>query len=115
MPSTLSHLECSRCHKELPFDALQNLCECGGPLLARYNLQKAKQTFTPDVIRTRAATMWRYREVLPGERRVSLGEGMTPLLNARRLGERLGLQALHVKDEGLNPTGSFKARGLSAA
>lgn len=115
MPSTLSHLQCCRCGKELPFDKLQNLCECGGPLLARYDLQKAKQTFTPEVIRTRAATMWRYRELLPGERRVSLGEGMTPLLHAKRLGERLGLQGLHVKDEGLNPTGSFKARGLSAA
>jgi threonine synthase len=115
MPSTLSHLQCSRCGKELPFDKLQNLCECGGPLLARYDLQKTRQTFTPEVIRTRAATMWRYREVLPGERRISLGEGMTPLVHAKRLGELVGLKSLFVKDEGLNPTGSFKARGLSAA
>ena len=115
MPSALTHLECSRCKKEYPFDKLINLCECGGPLLARYDLPAAKKTFTPEVIRTRAATMWRYRELLPGERRVSLGEGMTPLIHAKRLGERIGLTALYVKDEGLNPTGSFKARGLAAA
>ena len=115
MPSTLTRLECSRCKKTLPFDCLQNLCECGAPLLARYDLQEAKKTFLPDVIRTRSATMWRYRELLPGARRVSLGEGMTPLVHARRLGEHMGLAALYIKDEGLNPTGSFKARGLSAA
>jgi threonine synthase len=115
MPSTLTHLECSRCKKQHPFDKLINLCECGGPLLARYDLTAAKKTFAPEIIRTRAATMWRYRELLPGERRVSLGEGMTPLVHAKRLGERMGLKALYVKDEGLNPTGSFKARGLSAA
>jgi threonine synthase len=115
MPSALTYLECSRCKKQHPFDQLINLCDCGGPLLARYDLAAAKKTFTPEIIRTRAATMWRYRELLPGERRVSLGEGMTPLVHAKRLGERMGLKALYVKDEGLNPTGSFKARGLSAA
>ncbi len=116
MPTTLAHLECSRCEKTHPHDRLQNLCgACGKPLLARYDLQAAARTLTREALAARPATMWRYAEVLPGGAPVSLGEGMTPLLRARRLGERLGLKNLYVKDEGLNPTGSFKARGLSAA
>ena len=70
---------------------------------------------TRTALAARPATMWRYAELLPGDAPVSLGEGMTPLLPARRLGQRLGMKNLYVKDEGLNPTGSFKARGLSAA
>lgn len=115
MLSTLTHLECSRCGAHHPADRLQNLCTCGGPLLARYDLKKAAKTLTEETLRSRPANMWRYAELLPGGEPVTLGEGMTPLLHARRLGERLGLSALCVKDEGLNPTGSFKARGLSAA
>ena len=115
MRSWMTHLECSRCHKEYSFDKPQSLCGCGGPLLARYDLKTAARTLTLENLRTREATMWRYREVLPGKRHVSLGEGMTPLLHAQRLGERMGFEFLYVKDEGLNPTGSFKARGLSAA
>ncbi len=113
--SLLLHLECSRCANTHPWDQLQNLCPCGGPLLARYDLQRAAQTLTREALGARPATMWRYAEVLPADDPVSLGEGMTPLIHARRLGQRLGLQNLYVKDEGLNPTGSFKARGLSAA
>ncbi len=116
MPTTLRHLECSRCEKRHPHNRLQNLCEaCGKPLLARYDLTAAAKTLTRDVLAVRPATMWRYAEVLPGNAPVSLGEGMTPLVHAQRLGERLGLGSLYIKDEGLNPTGSFKARGLSAA
>lgn len=115
MATALTHLECSRCRKTVPHDRLQNLCECGGPLLARYELQKAAKTLTRDALRGRAANMWRYQEVLPAGDPISLGEGMTPLIHARRLGARLGLKQLFIKDEGLNPTGSFKARGLSAA
>jgi threonine synthase len=113
--TTLTHLECSRCYKTLPHDKLRNLCECGGPLLARYDLKTAAQTLTREALRSRPSTIWRYTEVLPGRDAVSLGEGTTPLIPARRLGQRLGLTALYVKDEGLNPTGSFKARGMSVA
>jgi threonine synthase len=113
--TTITHLECSKCRKTHTHEKLQNLCDCGGPLLARYDLKKATQTLTREALRSRPATMWRYAEVLPAREPVSLGEGMTPLLAAQRLGQQIGLQALYVKDEGLNPTGSFKARGMSAA
>ncbi len=113
--SALTHLECSACGKKFSHQALQNLCTCGKPLLARYDLKQAARTLTREALANRVRTMWRYAEVLPGNPAVSLGEGMTPLIAARRLGQRLGLTNLFVKDEGLNPTGSFKARGLSAA
>src|SRR5580698_592513 len=115
LPTTITHLECSKCGEKHSHGKLQNLCGCGGPLLARYNLAKAARTLTREALKSRPANMWRYAEVLPAREAVSLGEGMTPVIHARRLGARLGLDALYVKDEGLNPTGSFKARGLSAA
>jgi threonine synthase len=128
--STLTHLECSACKKTLPHTKLQNLCpDCGKPLLARYDLAKAAKTLTPalagardahgasrpDGMAGRPLSIWRYAEVLPGDEPVTLGEGMTPILYADRLGAKLGLHKLYIKDEGLNPTGSFKARGLSVA
>jgi threonine synthase len=113
--TTITHLECSKCSKTHSHEKLQNLCDCGGPLQARYDLKKAARTLTREVLRSRAATMWRYEEILPAREPVSLGEGMTPLVATKRLGQQIGLQALYVKDEGLNPTGSFKARGMSAA
>ena len=117
MPSTITHLECSRtnCGKTYPHDRLQNLCTCGGPLLGRYDLKAAVKTLTRVALASRVASMWRYEEILPGGEPVTLGEGMTPLVHARRMGERVGLPCLYIKDEGLNPTGSFKARGLAAA
>jgi threonine synthase len=118
MPSAITHLQCSRttCAKVLPHASLQNLCPaCKSPLLARYDLSAAKQTLSLPALRTRTNTMWRYEEVLPAGPPVTLGEGMTPLIHAGRLGERIGLGNFHIKDEGLNPTASFKARGLSAA
>jgi threonine synthase len=115
MPTTITHLECSRCGKHHAHDRLQNLCDCGMPLVARYDLAAAKKTLTAENLARRAATMWRYEEVLPGGAPVTLGEGMTPLVRCDRLSKRLGLTNLCIKDEGLNPTGSFKARGLSAA
>jgi threonine synthase len=118
MPSTITHLQCSRdaCGTVLAHTSLQNLCPaCKSPLLARYDLSVAKRTLTLDALRTRTHSMWRYEEVLPGASPVTLGEGMTPLIHARRLGEQTGLHHLYIKDEGLNPTASFKARGLSAA
>ncbi len=116
--STLSHLECSRpgCGRTLDYAQAPNLCPaCRAPLLARYDLAAAARSLGLEALLHRENTMWRYTEVLPHAVPVSLGEGRTPLLHALRYGERLGLARLFVKDEGLNPTGSFKARGLSAA
>ena len=115
LQTTITHLECSRCKKTYPHTQLKNLCDCGGPLLARYDLKAAKKTLTREALRSRPTTMWRYEEVLPSREPVTLGEGMTPVLHAKRLGASMGLSNLYIKDEGLNPTGSFKARGLSAA
>ena len=118
MPSTLTHLECSRpnCGHVLDFSSPHNLCPiCHSPLFARYDLATARQTLTRSALAARPNSMWRYEEVLPATTPVTLGEGMTPLLPARRLGERVGLDRLYIKEEGQNPTASFKARGLSAA
>jgi threonine synthase len=117
MPSAITHVECAKpaCGKKYAHTELQSLCACGGPLLARYDLEAAAKSMRPGILMERDSTMWRYEEVLPAGPYVSLGEGMTPLVEARRLGARLGIPHLFIKDEGLNPTGSFKARGLSAA
>lgn len=118
--SYFTHLECSVPCGAGPFgpQERQFLCPgCGMPLLARYDLEAAK-AWSRDSLIGREATMWRYREMmplLPGDVPVTLGEGMTPLVHTKRLGARLGLSQLYVKDESLNPTNSFKARGLSAA
>ncbi len=118
MSSSLSHLECSRpaCGTTVGAAEPRNLCPaCRAPLLARYDLDRARATLSLEALTARTRSMWRYEEVLPGGPPVTLGEGLTPLLHARRLGAHMGLERLFVKDEGLNPTGSFKARGLSAA
>src|ERR1700719_712209 len=108
-------LECSQCGKKYDAATEQHLCTCGKPLLARYDLKRAAKTLTLKDLSARPRTLWRYREVLPDGDPVTLGEGMTPLVHAVRLGASMGLQRLFVKDEGLNPTGSFKARGMTAA
>jgi len=117
--SFLSHLECGWCGERLDADRLWNLCpKCGKPLLARYDLDAARAAVKPAAIAGREPTMWRYRELLPVRDdafKLSLGEGFTPILRAVRLEHEAGHGPLYVKDEGLNPTGSFKARGLSAA
>jgi threonine synthase len=95
-----------------------NLCECGGPLFARYDLEAAAKDMRPGHLALREPTLWRYREVLPVEDpddRISIGEGFTPLLAAPRLSSLLGLPRVFIKEEGANPTGSFKARGLAVA
>src|SRR5688572_16685252 len=117
--SYFTHLECSVPCGAGPYDPRQeqHLCTCGAPLLARYDLDAAK-AWSRESLAAREPNMWRYRELMPlfdGESPLTLGEGWTPLLHAHRLGERLGLERLFVKDESLNPTNSFKARGLSAA
>jgi threonine synthase len=108
-------LECSECGKKYDAETEQHLCTCGKPLLVRYDLKTAAHTLTLENLSKRAPTLWRYREVLPPGEPVTLGEGMTPLVPAKRLGASMGLHRLFVKDEGLNPTGSFKARGMTAA
>lgn len=119
MFSYLSHLECSWCHAHYPADRLYNVCPaCGRPLLARYDMEAAKAGFRPEMLAGRPATLWRYAEMLPVKDpayRITLGEGFTPLLRLERLGAALGLSQLYAKDEGLNPTASFKARGLCLA
>ncbi|HLJ16293.1 MAG TPA: threonine synthase [Bryobacteraceae bacterium] len=116
--TTVTHLECSVCGKQRDQGKAHNLCECGGPLLVRYDLNKARQSWNRDSIANGPCTMWRYAPVLPVSKPAaitSLGEGLTPLVETRRLGQRIGADGLWVKDEGVNPTGSFKARGLSCA
>jgi threonine synthase len=114
----LQYLICPRCSTRLTGGMVHTLCRCGSPLLVEYDLDRARQNFARSSINGRSATMWRYAELLPVQNDsniVSLGEGFTPLIAARRLGEALGLPHLYIKDESTNPTGSFKARGLSAA
>ena len=118
--SYFSHLECSSGCGAGPFDPREAhfLCpSCKLPMLARYDLDAAR-AWTKESLADRAPNMWRYRELMPllaGDEPVTLGEGFTPLIHARRLGSTLGLDRLMIKDESLNPTNSFKARGLSAA
>jgi len=112
----VSHLECSRCAKQFEAGRLYNLCECDSPLMVRYKLDRS--TMLRSAVAARPQNLWRYREVLPVRDEasiVSLGEGFTPLLHARRLGRQLGVPGLYLKDEGANPTGSFKARGQAVA
>jgi threonine synthase len=115
----VTHLECAACGKRHEARRLQNLCtECGKPLLVRYDLERAGRALRRESLSGRRSDLWRYREVLPVEHEeniVSLGEGWTPLLRAARLGERLNLRELFIKDESQNPTQSFKARGMAAA
>ncbi|WP_375767923.1 threonine synthase [Archangium gephyra] len=114
--SFLSHLECSRCRKTHDADRVQNLCDCGGPLLVRYDLKAVARAVRPADLAGRVSSLWRYREVLPvrdDKNIVTLGEGMTPLFPLPRLGAEIGLPDLWLKDEGLNPTASFKARGAA--
>src|SRR5215831_10530580 len=112
-----TQLECSICASRYPADTINNLCTCGGPLLVRYDLDTIRTRWLRRDVPNGPATMWRYAPVLPPSSSaiVSLGEGWTPLLHARRLGSRIGAESLWVKDEGLNPTASFKARGLACA
>lgn len=115
----LSRLECGLCGRELEADRLWNLCpSCSKPLLVRYDLERARHSLDPEALSGRADNIWRYRELLPvcdPHFALCLGEGYTPLVHAARLGEVVGFERLFIKDEGLNPTGSFKARGLAVA
>lgn len=115
----VTHLECGACGLRHEAQRLHNLCtQCGKPLLVRYDMAAAARSLTKDALKGRQPDLWRYREVLPvktDDNIVSLGEGFTPLLHASRLGSQIGLNQLYIKDEGQNPTQSFKARGMTAA
>ena len=117
--SLFNHLECSVPCGAAALDphGRHHLCSCGAPLLARYDLDRARG-WSRDTLPGREPNMWRYRELMPlfdGEEPVTLGEVFTPLVHATSLGATLGLSRLYIKDESLNPTNSFKARGQSAA
>lgn len=114
----VTYLYCSACSQRYVPNQLYNLCQCGKPLLVHYDLEQAQKTLTKAALGDRPPTLWRYAEVLPLENwqnRVTLGEGMTPLLKADHLGQQLGLSQLYIKDESQNPTASFKARGMTTA
>src|SRR5580765_6039500 len=115
----VKNLECSFCHREYEARRLHNVCtDCGKPLLVRYDLERISKFMTRQSLFARRSDLWRYRELLPVRREdniVTLGEGWTPLAHLRNLGAALGLTELYVKDESLNPTQSFKARGMSVA
>ncbi|HEY3210981.1 MAG TPA: threonine synthase [Actinomycetota bacterium] len=114
--SLVTHLTCPKCGRNLDHRIRQTVCSCGSPLLVEYDLDALGQRADKQVIAARPPTMWRYSEFLPVAKPdlvVSLGEGLTPLIPVGVIGRRVGLPRLMVKDEGLNPTGTFKARGAS--
>jgi threonine synthase len=114
--SALTHLECSRCGTRYDAHQVQGTCSCGSPLLARYDTALVRDQVRREDVAGRPPDLWRYHELLPvseAGRVVSLGEGMTPLLAMPRLGRALGVPRLWMKDEGLTPTGTFKARGAA--
>ncbi len=119
MYSYLTHLECTNCGETYPTDQLITTCPaCGKVLYARYNLAAAAKEMTKEALVTRPWNLWRYHEIMPVQEPINaltLGEGGTAILDAPRLGSAYGFDQLKVKDEGRNPTGSFKSRGLSAA
>lgn len=114
--SYLDHLECSRCAKTWEADYIRQLCDCGGPLLARYDLDAARSGWSREQLARREPSLWRYHELLPVREAanvITLGEGMTPLLPLATLGQEIGIPRLLLKDEGVIPTGTFKARGAT--
>ena len=114
--SYLDHLECSWCGSRHDAAAVQSVCDCGAPLLARYDLAALAEAWRPASLASRPASLWRYHELLPVSSEagvVSLGEMITPILSLPRLGPAMGLERLYLKDEGLLPTGTFKSRGAA--
>src|SRR5579872_6503849 len=108
--ASVVNLECTKCGAQYSAATPQTICpKDGGVLYARYDLATLRSTFTKESLKGRVASMWRYAEVLPDDPPVTLGEGFTPMLPSREFSH------VFIKDEGLNPTASFKARGMSAA
>ena len=121
LPSTtaITHLECFQCGQHYSCNEQVNTCKvCGGPLSVSYNLDNIAHSDLRNELKTRSADMWRYHEILPPvvlKNRITLGEGFTPLLPVKRIGKRVNIKRLWIKEESQNPTGSFKARGMSMA
>ncbi len=117
--SYINHLECTICGNEFPYDGLATVSDCCGKVLfVRYDLSRLRRDVDRSVFDGRASNMWRYNELLPvsaPESVITLGEGGTPLLDATTLAGQVGIRRLLIKEEGLNPTGTFKARGIAAA
>ncbi len=115
----LSHLECTRCGKEFDYHAAHSVCgNCAGVLFARYRLDDVAKRLSIGDLQSRVHSMWRYRELLPidiDSNVVTLGEGFTPILHLKKAGTSAGLRRLYMKDDGLIPTGTFKARGMASA
>jgi threonine synthase len=114
--SYVSHLYCPKCKQTYGTNEKHQLCECGSPLLVAYKLDALREDLTPEIIANREPNIWRYHELLPvesSEHIVSLGEGMTPLVPMPRLGKDMDIEQLYMKDEGIIPTGTFKARGAA--
>ncbi len=116
--TTLTHLECASCGQRHEAATRQGRCGCGGALLARYDLELARASWSREWVRNAPSNLWRYAPVLPVRRAesiVTLGEGMTPLLRLPRLGRELGFARLWLKQEGVNPSGGWKARRMACA
>lgn len=115
--SYISHLYCPKCHETYDHQAINNLCKCGAPLLVQYDLEALKKDgYRPEQLKGREPSLWRYHELLPvtdPANVVTVGEGMTPLIPMPTLGKQMGIDNLYMKDEGIIPTGSFKARGAA--
>jgi threonine synthase len=114
--SYVDHLKCSKCNSKYDRNTIQQLCTCGAPLLVEYDLERLRKNFNPSQLVGRSNDLWRYHELLPVEKeenKVTLGEGMTPLLKMEQIGKKMGISNLYMKDEGIIPTGSFKARGAA--
>ena len=111
-----SHLECPKCSAHYETEQPHQLCVCGSPLLVKYDMEKVAANMSKALVASRPPDLWRYRELLPVVREeniVTMGEGMTPLLHLQRLGQQVGMPNLYMKDEGIIPSGSFKARGAA--
>ena len=109
-------LYCPKCGKKYDKNQVWHLCECGSPLLAEYDLEEAAKHLNRDTFAGRKPDLWRYKELLPVENEeniVSLGEGFTPVISIPTVGKEIGIDHLYLKDEGIIPTGTFKARGAA--
>ncbi|SKA98368.1 threonine synthase [Sporosarcina newyorkensis] len=114
--SYISHLHCPKCQKRFSAGGKHQLCECGSPLLVNYDLKEIGKVLKPKDLLTRNTDLWRYHELLPVQNKenvVTLGEGMTPLLPMKQIGADMDISNLLMKDEGIIPTGTFKARGAA--
>lgn len=114
--SYVTHLECAKCARKYESEQINQLCECGGPLLVKYDLDAIKQNLKKEDLVHREPSLWRYWELLPVKDKknmVSLGEGMTPVIKMQAAGPKIGLNDLYLKDEGIIPSGTFKSRGAT--